>query len=96
MSRATVETLYAAAASAFESGDYATAIAKATLAKLRLATMADTEGGETSVAWKNVREIDSFIRECRQMQNAAAIASGGAFQQTKITYERPDTTDDYA
>lgn len=96
MSQATLDTLYAAAVAALDGGDYETAIAKATAAKIRLATMpainSNAGSGSQSLAWPNASAIDGFITECRKAKAAALAAASGPLQYTKITYARPTST----
>jgi len=98
MSIADLETLYEAAIAALDSGDYDTAIVKANALQLRLATMPSVtqrQGGRTefTAEW-----IDRFIAQCRKLKSetAAAAATGGPFQVTKITYARPDRLDRFS
>jgi len=100
MSIAQLETLYSAAIAALEAGDYATAILKATAAKFRIATTPNLArnlagGGSQQISWNDASAIDRFIADCRRAASAATAASSGAFAQSKVTYARSTTTDDY-
>lgn len=95
MSIAQLETLYEAAIAAMDSADYSTAILKLMAIKARLVTTPNLaksigSGGTSSVAFNatSAGEIDSLIRECKQLKAQAASATKGVFQQTKITYAR--------
>lgn len=87
------------AASAVADGNYGAAIVAALQAKILLAVMPNLErsaaGNAQRMGWSNVQAIDSFIRECRQLQTAANVTSGGPLQQSKIVYARPTSVDDY-
>lgn len=93
MALADLESLYAAAVSALESGSYDTAITKALALKARLATTPNIGrslgSGSQSLAWANAVALDSFIAECRKLKVQANAATYG-MQRTKITYARPD------
>ncbi|KKM81987.1 hypothetical protein LCGC14_1324150 [marine sediment metagenome] len=96
MSIATFNSLYTAAAAALDSGDYASAILAATKAQILLGTtpnLARSLGGQgdgnQSVTWNDGAAIERFIANCRQLQKAASVASGGVFAQSKVTYARP-------
>lgn len=92
MSITALNSLYATAAAAYDSGDYTAAIAAATKAQLLLGTtpnLARSLGsGNQSIAWNDGVAIDRFIANCRQRQNAAAAASSGVFGQSKVVYAR--------
>jgi hypothetical protein len=99
MSLADLNTLYAAAASALDSGDYDTAIAKAMAIKLRLATTPNLTralagGGSQGMSF-NPAELDSFIQQCRQLKAEAAHATAGPFRTTAIQYQRPGVVEDF-
>ena len=96
MTIAELNTLYSAAVSALDSGDYATAISKAMAMQVRLATTPNLTrnlggGGSQAIAWTS-ESIAEFIAQARRLQSAArAAASGGPFQTTKVTYKRATT-----
>jgi hypothetical protein len=98
-----IETLYTEAIAAFDAGDYDLAIRKAASVKLRLATTPNLTrtfagGGSQGIVWASAQAIDSFIRDCRSLKATAQSSSSsyGPFQQTKVTYKRPDDTGDYS
>jgi len=96
-----LNTLYATANTALDSGDYAAAITAALQAKMILATKPNVSrnlagGGSQSLAWANAVAIDSFIAHVRHLQAASAHATHGPFQQIPITYARPDDVDAYS
>lgn len=100
MSLSELQSLYSAARSALESGDFDTAIAKATLAQLLIATTPDVSralagGGNQSLGWRNAAAIESFIAQCQRLKATSAAATTGPFQQTKILYQRPDCLGTY-
>lgn len=99
MSIAQIDALYAEAVAALDSGAYDTAIRKAQAVRIRLATTPNLSrslagGGSQSIAWASVAAIDQFIAECRKAKAAARAEAVGGLQQTKITYARPESTDD--
>lgn len=82
-----------AAIAALENGDYATAIRSALAIKPLLAATPDmsrsSAGDSQSMSFRNAEAIDSFVKECRQLQNqAAAQSSGGPFAQSLVRYQR--------
>ena len=96
MSIAQLDALYTAAVVAIDDADYATAINKLMAMKLRLATTPNLArslagGGNQAISW-NPSELDSLISQCRQMQTAAAAATGGIFRTSKVTYQRAGAT----
>jgi hypothetical protein len=94
MSIAQVEALYEAAITALDAGDYATAIQKAMAAKLRLGTTPNVSksvgSGSQALTWNDASAIDRFISDCRRLQSAVAVASGGVFAQSPIHYQRAE------
>lgn len=100
MSIAQLDALYAEAVAALDSGDYDTAIRKAQAVRIRLVTTPNLSralgpGGSQSIAWASVTAIDQFIAECRKAKAMDLAESSGGIQQTKITYARPESTDDF-
>jgi len=93
MSIAQFTALYTAASTAFDSGDYASAIAAATKAQLLLATTPNLQRsvgqGNQAITWNDGVAIERFIQNCRGLQRAASMASTGVFSQSKVTYARP-------
>ncbi len=93
MSIAQLDALYAAYLAALDAADYDTAILKLMAMKARLASTPNLSrhlgsGGRQSIEW-NPGELDSLIAQCRQLQTAAAVATGGIIQTSKIVYARP-------
>lgn len=92
MSITALNSLYTAATTALDSGDYAAAIVAATKAQLLLGTtpnLARSLGaGNQSITWNDGAAIDRFIAFCRQQQKVASVASVGPFFRVPITYVR--------
>lgn len=91
MSQAQLDALYTAYVAAEDAEDYSAAIRN--LRKM-LALLAKTPnvsksygGSPQGIAW-TANDILGLIAECRKAQTAAAIAAGGLFQTSKITYAR--------
>lgn len=99
MSITALETLYSTAVSAFDAGDYASAIAAAVKAQMLLGTTPNLArslgGGNQSITWNDGAAVARFIADCRQLQKAAAVTSGGPFRQSKVTYARAEASDGY-
>lgn len=97
MSIAQFNSLYSAAVSAFDGGDYASAIAAATKAQLLLSTTPNLQrslgSGNQSITWNDGSAIQQFIQNCRKLQRSASVGSGGVFQQSKVTYSRASSSE---
>jgi hypothetical protein len=92
MSLSDLETLCTAAIAAMDAGDWDTAVLKLMAIRARRAvtpdmTAATTGGGTQGIRW-TPSELDSLIAECRRNQRSTAVAAGGPFRSSKITYAR--------
>lgn len=101
MSITALNALYASAVAAFDAGDYDSAIAAAVKAQMLLGTTPNLArgigGGNQSITWNDGAAVGRFIADCRQLQKAAAVSSGGGpFRQSKVTYSRAEASDGYA
>ena len=97
MSIAELNTLYSAAATAMEAGDWDTAITKLMAMQARLASTPNLTrnlagGGSQAIAWNGVN-ITELIGQCRinKAQALSAASASGPFQSTKVTYTRATT-----
>lgn len=94
MSLASLQALADAAVAALEAGDYATAIRKAISIKPLLAVTPElsrgSAGDSQAMSFRSADAIDSFVRECRAAQNAAAAQSGGPFAHSLVRYQRAE------
>jgi len=100
MTIADLESLYTAFSAARNAGNYDAAIGYVMDMKARLASTPNLSralggGGSQSIAW-NPSQLDSLIADCRKMKAAAAHAASGPFVTVPVTYQRPDSTGDYA
>jgi hypothetical protein len=100
MTVAQINALYSTFTTAIDAEDYDGAIKAAVKAKFLLAKLPSVTrnlggGGSQALAWPNAVAIDSAIAECRKLAAAASHATSGPFQQTPITYARPDDADSY-
>jgi hypothetical protein len=97
MSITALNALYASAAAAFDAGDYDAAIAAATKAQVLLGTTPNLArgigGGNQSITWNDGAAVARFIADCRRIQKATAINTGGPFRQSKVTYSRAEASD---
>ena len=94
MSQAQLDALYSAYAVAEDAEDYATAIRSLRKMQALLAKMPNVSrslgGSPQGVSW-TANDVLGLIAECRKAQTAAAIATGGMFQTSKIIYAKPTT-----
>lgn len=94
MSQAQLDALYTAYAVAEDAGDYAAAIRSLRKMLGLLATTPNVSrsfaGSPQGVTW-TANDVLGLIAECRRAQTAAAIATGGPFQTSKIIYGKATT-----
>ena len=92
MTLARLTALAEAAVAALEAGDYADAIRNAIACKPLLAVtpelMRASAGNSQSLAFRSPDAIDSFVAECRRLQNTADAQTYGPFAQSAIRYAR--------
>jgi hypothetical protein len=99
MSIAALNALYATASAALDAEDYSAAITAAVKAQALLGTTPNLTrslgSGSQGITWNDGASIERFIANCRKLQKAAAVASGGPFRSSKITYQRATQSDSY-
>lgn len=99
MSIADLNTLYAAAVAASDSGDYDTAVQKGRAVLIRLATMPNVTrnagGGSQSLTFPGYAAVEAFIAACEKAKGVAAHAAGsvGIFRESKIAYAQAATSE---
>lgn len=91
MSYSLLTSAMTAAVAALESGDYATALTKARVARGYLATIPSVKNSGSEMTW-SYSAIDGFIRDCKEAQREALMTStNGVMQIQKVQYQRPDS-----
>ena len=98
--KATIDALMASAVSAAAGGNYQTAIDYAIQARAYLAVMPQSSraapgGGNQSLAWNNVGQIDAVIADWRRAIARTTHAAAGPFVAVPITYRRETDDADY-
>ena len=103
MSFSDLSTLYSSYISAVDAGSWSTAAQTLSKIAARIGTTAVEVSRDTGQGGSQSFKIDGrWIHEQQQFclrmhaQATAAASATGPFQQTDITYERADSTDDYS
>lgn len=90
---ADLDTLYDAAIAADASADYGTAARHARAILLRLATIPNAQrsfgGGSQGLTFPGGESVQAFLDRVEKLARGAAVAAGGPFKCSKVTYARP-------